>query len=259
MRGLWTLPAFSILFGCGDLKLMASYRFQWLLFFGVNFVSGQRGRALRYNKNTSHPNYGERSWLPDQEYGQQVYLLRNPDELDVFDQEAFAKSQYSLYAVATNVETGAARIFQIDRSLSRWKSCGPVLPCLWCPKSWNGRQKYLDVTSRIRFQWNLPKSGALTSSSSSWLGHLVISFQRTDLQGALSQVSQFLSKVAKRYQHYNDSLDQIEELEKTGTFCHSTSKALEIGRLEKNLISWRTSTSWALQDGEKSWRNWGSI
>ena len=56
----------------------------------------------------------------------------------------------------------------------------------------------------------------------------------------------------KRYQHYNDSLDQIEELEKTGDlFAIRPSKALEIGRLEKNPDKLEDIYQLGLQDGEE--------
>ena len=56
----------------------------------------------------------------------------------------------------------------------------------------------------------------------------------------------------KRYQHYNDSLDKIEKLEKTGDlFAIRPSKTLEIGRLEKNPDKLEDIYQLGLQDGEE--------
>ena len=79
--------------------------------FGVNFLSRQPGRVIRYNKRyIRDPRYmGPGPLLrtgnlfsPDFAYG------TVPTELDPFDQQSFQASGVPFYAVVTNIETGHA-------------------------------------------------------------------------------------------------------------------------------------------------------
>lgn len=84
--------------------------------FGVNFPSKQKGRVLRYNKK----------YLNDKRYmgwhslfttgnivNKDFAFYQLPFELDVFDQEAFARSGIDFYTVLTNVESGEAEYVKI--------------------------------------------------------------------------------------------------------------------------------------------------
>lgn len=116
--------------------------------FGVNLLSKQRGRVLRYNKRF----VGDRryislhSWLTtgnminkDFAYG----LL--PRELDPFDEETFEKSKAEFYATITNMRTGQAEYVRITDT---WKHMDVIrasasLPIICQPVEWQG-EKYLD-------------------------------------------------------------------------------------------------------------------
>lgn len=85
--------------------------------FGVNYPSGQRGRALRYNlKYAPSGSYmGVRSLLcTGNIINKQFAYYKLPSELDVFDEAAFEASGVDFYATVTNVETGAAEYIKID-------------------------------------------------------------------------------------------------------------------------------------------------
>ena len=77
--------------------------------FGCNFKSGQIGRALRYNKKyCGDPRYCSlRSLLLTGDlYGADFCYRELPDELDIFDRQAFRLSPIRFYAGATDVEMG---------------------------------------------------------------------------------------------------------------------------------------------------------
>ncbi len=83
---------------------------------GVNYFSGQEGRALRYNlKYAGDKRYMSfRSLLRTGNLvGREFAYYEVPLKLDVFDQEAFAKYPGDFYAVATNVRTGEAEYLKI--------------------------------------------------------------------------------------------------------------------------------------------------
>ncbi len=85
--------------------------------FGVNLLSKQKGRVLRYNKRfNSDRNYmGIKPFLKtgniiDTEYAYD----RVPRQLDVFDNETFMKSGVPFYAVVTNIEKGEAEYVLVE-------------------------------------------------------------------------------------------------------------------------------------------------
>ena len=77
--------------------------------FGSNFVSGQKGRSIRYNKRFAKDwRYCSlRSWIKTGDlFGAQFAYHELPTEHDIFDDEAFANSSTEFYVVCTDVETG---------------------------------------------------------------------------------------------------------------------------------------------------------
>ena len=78
--------------------------------FGCNFKSRQPGRALRYNKRFSRdPRYcSMRSLLRTGDlYGADFCYRAIPEELDVFDRQAFRDNPMAFFVGATDVYTGA--------------------------------------------------------------------------------------------------------------------------------------------------------
>ncbi len=77
--------------------------------FGCNFKSGQIGRPIRYNKKyCSDPRYCSlRSLIRMGDlYGADFCYRELPDELDIFDRQAFRENPMAFYVGATDVKTG---------------------------------------------------------------------------------------------------------------------------------------------------------
>lgn len=77
--------------------------------FGINYVSKQPGRTIRYNKRfAKDPRYCSiRSLLKTGDmFGVDFCYRRIPNELDVFDAETFANSNTEFYVVATDIVEG---------------------------------------------------------------------------------------------------------------------------------------------------------
>lgn len=102
--------------------------------FGCNYKSGQIGRALRYNKLMAK----------DKRYSSLAAFHKTgdiftasfcyhyvPTHIDVFDNEAFEKSQTEFYAVCTDVETGRAVYKRLDRGgheMFEWVRASASMP-----------------------------------------------------------------------------------------------------------------------------------
>lgn len=90
--------------------------------FGVNFLSGQKGRVIRYNKRfNSDKNYmGLRPLLREGNIVSTKYAYEDvPRRLDPFDDAAYKKSGVPFYAVVTNLETGLPEYIKIDSVFAR--------------------------------------------------------------------------------------------------------------------------------------------
>ena len=85
--------------------------------FGCNYVSGQIGRAIRYNmKYAKDKRYCSVSSLirTGDIFGAKFCYHTLPMELDKFDEAAFVASGIPFYVVVTDVETGEAGYHRMD-------------------------------------------------------------------------------------------------------------------------------------------------
>ena len=110
MRGLFTA-------GILDVLMEEGVEFDGLVgvsagaAFGINFVSRQKGRPIRYNKRFAKDwRYcGIRSWLTTGDlFGAQFAYHDIPHLYDPFDDETFENNPTEFYLVCTDVETGRA-------------------------------------------------------------------------------------------------------------------------------------------------------
>ncbi len=110
MRGLFTA-------GILDVLLEANVTFDGVVgvsagaAFGINYVSRQLGRTIRYNKRFAHDwRYcSMRSWLTTGDlFGAEFAYHILPEHLDPFDSETFEQSKTAFWLVCTEVRTGKA-------------------------------------------------------------------------------------------------------------------------------------------------------
>ena len=84
---------------------------------GCSFISGQRGRTIRYNKRFSRDKR-MMSWYSLFTTGDLVgtkFCYEDiPQKLDPFDNEAFMASPTAFYVVCTNLESGEAEYIKLD-------------------------------------------------------------------------------------------------------------------------------------------------
>ena len=110
MRGMFTAGVLDV-FMENNISFDAAAGISAGAVFGCNFKSHQIGRAIRYNKRFSKdPRYCSiRSLIKTGDlYGADFCYRELPDELDVFDREAFRKNPMPFYVGATDLATGKA-------------------------------------------------------------------------------------------------------------------------------------------------------
>lgn len=258
MRGLYTAGVLDAFIDAG-IRVDGVVSVSAGALFGLNFLSGQRGRALRYNKKyAGHPNYmGFRSWLKTGNMVNKEFTYYEiPMKLDIFDQEAFAQTNVPFYAVATDVETGKPEYFKIDHVFEQMEilRASSALPIVSKMVEWQGK-KYLDggLSDSIPFEF----------ARSLGFDKLIVLLTRpADYRKKASRgraykllyrkYPNFVKVASKRYQQYNDSLDKVEALENDKQlFAIRPSQTVEIGRLEKNPDKFDQIYKLGLKDGQE--------
>ena len=84
--------------------------------FGVNYVSKQPKRALRYNVNYINDKryMSLKSWIKTGNLiNKDFTYYKLPFQLDVFDNKTFKESNTNFYATVTNIENGEAEFIKI--------------------------------------------------------------------------------------------------------------------------------------------------
>ncbi len=210
--------------------------------FGVNYLSGQIGRVIRYNKRFNRDkNYlGLRPLLREGNIVSTKYAYEDvPRELDVFDDETFRSSHVPFYAVVTNMESGEAEYIQIKSVLGQMDSlrASGSMPFVSKPVEIEGKL-YLDgaVADSIPFEW----------MSAQGYDKLIVvltkdaDYRKKSMPKTLSSLMyrkypRFKEQLLKRHSVYNASIEILRNWEKNGrAFVIRPSEKINIGRIEKN-------------------------
>ena len=127
--------------------------------FGVNYLSRQKGRVIRYNKRfNSDKNYmGLRPLLREGNIVNTKYAYEEvPRKLDPFDDESYKKSGIPFYAVVTDIETGEPEYIQVYSAFEQMDvlRASGSMPFVSKPVLYNNKM-YLDggISDSIPFQW----------------------------------------------------------------------------------------------------------
>lgn len=241
MRGMYTAGVVDT-FLDEDINVDAIIGVSAGALFGVNYVSKQKGRVLRYNKKyAGDPNYmGLRSFITTGSLVNKEFAYNKlPNELDPFDEETFQKSKTKFYATVTNIENGKAEYILIKdthKQMDAFRASGSM-PF---------------VSEIVEYENNKYLDGALADSipvkKMQELGYDKIIVVLTQPDGYRKKkhpesiAKMFYKKypalanaINTRYIHYNETLDYIKELEKENKiFVIRPSKKINIKRVEKD-------------------------
>lgn len=262
MRGLYT---------AGVLDVMMEH--QWMpdvvcgtsagVTFGVNLLSQQKGRVLRYNCRYA----GDRryislhSWLTTGNMINRDFaydLL--PHELDPFDEETFEQSKAAFYATITNMRTGQAEYVRITNT---WQQMDVIrasasLPIICQPVEWQG-EKYLDGG----LVDNIPLDKCIELGCDKIIIVLTrpLEYVRNDHIAGVCRLcypryKALLRAIEQRNDRYNARLQQIRRLEQEGkVFVLRPSENISVGRLEKDVARLQALHQLGVADATRLWDN----
>lgn len=212
--------------------------------FGCNYKSGQIGRTIRYNmKYIKHPEYCSLSSLikTGDMFGRDFCYRKIPNELDVFDNEAFMKNPLKFYVVTTDINTGKALYKPIDSADEEgleWMRASASMPLVSTVVSVDGKEM-LDggIADSVPLEFFVNKG---------YEKNLVVLTQPKGyikkknsllplMKLTLRKYPKLIEAMANRHILYNEQIKYTEKCEKEGTdFIIRPKEKLPIGRLEKN-------------------------
>ena len=243
MRGLFTVGVLDVMMENG-IETDGAIGVSAGAVFGCNYKSRQPGRALRYNKRFC------RDWrycsmrslfLTGDLYGAKFCYETLPQELDLFDYEAYAENPLPFYVVCTDADTGEAVYHRSDRSDGvemDWFRASASMPMVSRAVK-IGEQKLLDggIADSIPIRY---------FESIGYERNIVILTQpegyvkrpmrgRGAMRVLLRKYPQMLRALERRHEVYNETIAYIRRLEEEGrALVIRPAQPLPVGRVERD-------------------------
>ena len=256
MRGLFTAGVLDI-FLDNNVEVTDVVGVSAGTLFGVNYVSKQRGRALRYNlKYINDKRYmNVKSWLKTGNLiNKDFTYYKLPFQLDVFDNKTFKESPINFFATVTNIETGEAEFVKIKDAYKQMETLRATSALPFISEIIEvGDKKYLDggISNSIPVDFfekqDFDKVIVILTRPITYRKE-----KTTGIQYKLfyKKYPKLVEKLESRYKEYNDTVDKIVELEKEGKlFVIRTSENITIKRLEKDIEKLQKVYDLGLKDG----------
>ena len=242
MRGLYTAGVLDVLldnkiFVDGIIGVSAG------ALFGINYVSKQRGRSLRYNLN----------YVNDKRYMGFSSLLKTgnivnkdfayyhvPFKEDIFDEKAFEKAKIDYYVVVTNVEDGKPDYIKIN-------NCFEEIEVLRASSSIPFVSKIVEINNKKYLDGGIADSIPFEKMLGMGYDKVIVVLTRDGTYRKrrtntlipklfYKDFPKFVEIINNRYLRYNKCLDKIEDLERKGkVFVIRPSSRIKIRRFEKNV------------------------
>ncbi len=210
---------------------------------GCSYVSGQKGRSIRYFKKyrSDWRFMSFRCLIQTGDLvGNQFCYHDIPERLDPFDYEAFSKSGTDFYVCCTNLETGKAEYYQITDMLGQIDlvRASASMPYVSRPVHYKNK-KLLDGGC----------ADGIPVSAFHRMGYPVLVAVLTREEGYVKEPEdtkmaqlfygrypEFVHALSRRFLVYNRTVLHIEELESQGKiFVIRPSQELKIDRMEEDL------------------------
>ena len=212
--------------------------------FGCNYKSKQIGRGIRYNKKycTDDRYVSLKSWITTGDlYGAEFSYHTLPQELDVFDTDAFSKSPMEFYVVCTDMHTGRAVYHKCTdggENDIQWMRASASLPLAARP---------VELAGRVLSDGGTSDSIPVKFMEYKGYDKLVVILTRPKnyvkrpsrmmpvMNKMLKKYPNFLNTMSRRYMKYNKTLAYIEQQERLGRlFVIRPDADLAIGKVCRN-------------------------
>ena len=241
MRGLYSAAVLDVLMDEG-IKVDAIYATSAGVLFGVNYISGQCGRAIRYNKRFARDKryMGIHSLITSGNIINKDFAFYEvPFTLDVFDQEAYSRSETKMIATVTNVHTGGVEYIEVKDVLEQ-------MEVLRATSAMPFVSQMVELDGQLYLDGGLSDSIPLKKCQEDGYERIIVVETRpkgyrksktNPIAAKLfySKYSNLVDTINNRYIGYNSILEEIEEFDAKGEIVLvRPSKELHLGRIESN-------------------------
>ena len=242
MRGLYTAGVLDV-FLDNNIKVDGIIGVSAGVLFGVNYLSKQKGRAIRYNKKFAKDKryMGMRSFLTTGNIINKDFAYYEiPFKIDVFDEETFEKSDTDFWATVTNIETGEAEYLKLEKPIDQMEvlRATSAMPIVSEIIEIDGK-KYLDggVSDSIPVE----KCKSMGYDKIIVILTRIIEYRKKKASSTLAKIKykeypKLIETMENRYKKYNETVEKIIDMEnKKEIFVIRPSKDLKIKRIEKDV------------------------
>ena len=258
MRGLYTAGVLDV-FLDNNIKVDGIIGVSAGVLFGVNYVSKQKGRAIRYNKKFAKDKryMGIRSLITTGNIINKDFAYYEiPTKLDIFDEETFEKSNTDFWATVTNIETGEAEYIKLEKPIDQMEvlRATSAMPLVSKIVEWDNK-KYLDG--------GVSDSIPVEKCKSMGYDKIIVVLTRT-IEYRKKKANSLLAKtkykkypklvriMENRYKKYNETVEKIIDMEnKKEIFVIRPSKDLGLKRIEKDVDKLQAMYDLGISDCKK--------
>ena len=242
MRALFTAGVLDALLDVKELDIDGIVGVSAGALFGANYVSGQKERAIRYNKKYARDKryMGLHSWITTgNAVNKDFAFYELPFKLDVFDQEKFKESKIEFHVVMTNVENGQAEYILIEDVFEQ-------MEYLRATSALPFASKIIEINGKKYLDGGISDSIPIDYCQSLGYDKIILVLTRPENSYKEDKLNFLYKLVYRKYPNlverlinmgkdYEVVLKKIKNLEtESKVFVIRPPKVLKIGRLEKN-------------------------
>jgi len=242
MRALFTAGVLDALLDVKELDIDGIVGVSAGALFGANYVSGQKERAIRYNKKYARDKryMGLHSWITTgNAVNKDFAFYELPFKLDVFDQEKFKESKIEFHVVMTNVENGQAEYVLIEDVFEQ-------MEYLRATSALPFASKIIEINGKKYLDGGISDSIPIDYCQSLGYDKIILVLTRPENSYKEDKLNFLYKLVYRKYPNlverlinmgkdYEVVLKKIKNLEtENKIFVIRPPKVLKIGRLEKN-------------------------
>ena len=242
MRGLFSAGVLDALLELKELSVNGIVGVSSGALFGVNYVSKQKERAVRYNKKYADDKryMGLHSWITTgNAVNKDFAFYELPYKLDVFDNETFKKAKTDFYVVMTNVESGKPEYILIEDAFAQ-------MEYLRATSALPFASKIIEINGKKYLDGGISDSIPIDFCESLGYDKIIAVLTRPEGTYKEDKLGFLYKLVYRKYPNlvnsllnmatdYEKVLAKIKDLENKGKiFVVRPPEVLKIGRLEKN-------------------------
>ena len=241
MRGMYTAGVLDT-FLESDIKIDGIIGVSAGVLFGVNYLSKQKGRVIRYNKRFINDKRYMGFWsliTTGNIINKDFSFYKVPQELDVFDNETFKKSETEFYATITNMETGKAEYIKLEDLFAQ-------MEVLRATSAMPYVSKIVELDSGKYLDGGISDSIPVEKCKELGYDKIIVVLTRP-LDYRKKKPKEFLAKtfyrkypnfaktLNNRYKMYNETVEKIIDMEnKKEIFVIRPSRLVDVKRIEKD-------------------------